>query len=177
MNVLDSPLEALAFNYFFSFSFSSNNLWTCLALITVSFTFWKILSSLVHPKPVPELNPVLTTTEPVTKQPLLKPVLQTEDIDGVKKGKFRVYYYDYECEKRSEGLLTMTVTEDWNEGVTEWWGKWDKVLRLRNGVNDKGCQDLTELNGNVVRLWDGGLRFHYRDGEHRSDVSFSIPKQ
>jgi hypothetical protein len=35
-------------------------------------------------------------------------------------------------------------------------------LKLRNGENENGwytCQDLTELNGNVVKIWDGGLRF------------------
>ncbi|CAL0304823.1 unnamed protein product [Lupinus luteus] len=156
MNVLDSSLQPLPFNYFFTFT--SNNLWTCFALFTLSLTFCKFLSSSLHPKPVSELNPVLTTTEPVTEEPLLiEPVVQTEEVHGVRKGKVRVYY-ECECEKSE---LAMTVTEDWNEGViTEWWEKWEKVMRLRNGVNEKGwytCQDLTELNGNVVRLWDKNL--------------------
>ncbi|CAL0327865.1 unnamed protein product [Lupinus luteus] len=165
MNVLDSLLQPLPFNYL---TFTSNHLlWTWLALITTAITFWKIRPSSPHPKSQPDYNSVPTQTEPViTNPPLLKPLVLTEDIDGVRKVKFRVYYEEDEVQCKcsendeKEELLTETATEDWNEEEEEleWW---ERVLRLRNGENENGWytfQDLTELNGNVVRLWDGGLR-------------------
>ncbi|KAF1879123.1 hypothetical protein Lal_00047795 [Lupinus albus] len=117
-----------------------------------------------NPKSQPDYNLVPTLTEPViTNPPLLKPLVLTEDIDGVRKVKFTVYYEEEEVQckcSEKEKLLTVTVTEDWNEEEEEleWW---KRVLRFRNGENENGWytfQDLTEINGNVVRLWDGGLR-------------------
>ncbi|KAK7281335.1 hypothetical protein RIF29_09221 [Crotalaria pallida] len=188
MNVLDSPLEALAFNYL---SFGSltllNNLWAWLALLTAALSFWKIRSS-GHPKTEPNQPEKVSTLSSENKSSQVEPVsarldltrihsaqnstkVLTEDVDGVRKGKFTVYYEEGEeeeevqcgCSEREGLLLTMSmVTDYWNEGESEWWEKWERVLRLRNGENEKGwytCQELTELNGNVVRLWDGGLRF------------------
>ncbi|MED6174951.1 hypothetical protein PIB30_073841 [Stylosanthes scabra] len=178
MNVLDSQVEALAFNYL---SFGAltvlNNLWTWLALLTAAFSFWKIRSSGC---PEPEISD--PTREPITEAPIpeavtpsppvesvtvsdVVPLAVTDDVDGVRKGKFTVYYEeegdddDAQCMRgEREGSLTLTLTEGC-EG--EWWEKWERLLRLRNGVSEDGwytCQDLTELNGNVVRLWDGGFR-------------------
>lgn len=89
------------------------------------------------------------------------------EVDGVTKGKFTLYYEEErECELDGE----LTVTEVGFDGVlgceTEWWEKWGEMLKLRMG--EKGWymfQDLTDLNGNVVRLWDysaginGDMRF------------------
>ncbi|KAL2338814.1 hypothetical protein Fmac_013260 [Flemingia macrophylla] len=50
----------------------------------------------------------------------------------------------------------LTVTEA-VDGRDEWWESWERFLRIRRGQNPKGCytfQDLTALNGSVVRLWD-----------------------
>ncbi|OIW21739.1 hypothetical protein TanjilG_09076 [Lupinus angustifolius] len=168
MNVLDSLLQPLPFNYYFTFITSNHLLWTWLTLITTAITFWKIRPS--PPFLKPDYNSVPTQTEPtITTPPLSKPLVLTEDIDGVRKMKFTVYYEEDEVQCKcsendeKEELLTMTATENWNEEEEEeeleWW---ERVLRLKNGENENGWymfQDLTELNGNVVRLWDGGLRF------------------
>ncbi|OIW21738.1 hypothetical protein TanjilG_09075 [Lupinus angustifolius] len=138
MNVLDSLLQPLPFNYYFTFITSNHLLWTWLALITTTITFWKIRPSPSFLKP--DYNSVPTQTEPViTTPPLLKPSVLTEGIDGVRKVKFKVYYEEDEvqckCSEKEE-LLTMTVTEDWNEeDELEWW---ERVLRLRNGQNENG---------------------------------------
>ncbi|XP_041009541.1 uncharacterized protein LOC121253618 [Juglans microcarpa x Juglans regia] len=46
MNVLESPLEALALNYLsLGFLTAVNNLWTWVAVLTAAFSFWKIRTS------------------------------------------------------------------------------------------------------------------------------------
>nr|ACU15609.1 unknown [Glycine max] len=58
----------------------------------------------------------------------------------------------------NEGLLTAWKEKEGTE--TEWWNRWERLLQLRNGESENGWyrwQDLTELNGSVVRIWDGGL--------------------
>ncbi|MED6133754.1 hypothetical protein PIB30_031070 [Stylosanthes scabra] len=177
MNVLvDSPLEALAFNYLsFGVLTLLNNLWTWLALLTAALSFWKIRSS-GCPEPdisAPAREPIVEAPVREAVTPLVEsvtvrevaPLAVTDDVDGVRKGKFTVYYEeegddeDAQCMRgESEGSLTLTLTEGCE---AEWWEKWERLLRLRNGVSENGwytCQDLTELNGNVVRLWDGGFR-------------------
>ena len=181
MNVLDSNVEALAFNYLsFGLLTALNNLWTWLALLTAAFSFWKIRSTgCLKPEPKPEaqvqaqpyIRPdrvadLLTVekTEPTQQDAVLVPfspsLLQGEN--GARKGKFTVYYekdMDMQgtCGER-EGLLTAWEEKEGTE--TEWWKRWERLLRLRNGENENGWytwQDLTELNGNVVRFWDCGL--------------------
>ena len=174
--VLDSPVEALAFNYLsFGFLTLLNNLWTWLALLTAALSFWKIRSA-GCPKPAPA--PLDPTTEPPVPEaltPLAEPAVRdavpsavtngdAEDVDGVRKGKFAVYYEkddeDAQC-RRGESEWSLTAWEEREGCEAEWWERWERLLRLRNGVSGNGWytwQDLTELNGNVVRLWDGGLR-------------------
>ncbi|XLT86833.1 hypothetical protein HN873_008586, partial [Arachis hypogaea] len=182
MNVLDSQVEALVFNYLtFGFLTLLNNFWTWLALLTAALSFWKIRSS-VCPEPEigdPTRELVVEAAIPEAVTPLVEsaavvdaaPLAVTEDVDGVRKGKFTVYYEEEgddegaQCMRgEREGSLTLTLPlMAWREEgcEVEWWEKWERLLRLRNGVNEGGwytCQDLTELNGNVVRLWDGGFR-------------------
>ncbi|KAK7411823.1 hypothetical protein VNO78_03265 [Psophocarpus tetragonolobus] len=165
MNVLDSNVEALAFNYLsFGVLTALNNLWTWVALITAALSFWKIRSK---PKPKPEAQALaFAEPEPVTaeKTEAAPEVVVgngvAEDVDGVTRGKFTVYYEDdvdmqCTCEETEQSL---TACGEGSE--TEWWRTWERLLRLRNGESEKGWytwQDVTELNGNVVRLWDGGL--------------------
>lgn len=79
------------------------------------------------------------------------------DVDGVTKGKFTVYYEDEGEREVEEELLTETGECDGGY-KSEWWERWDKMLRTRSGENGwYKHQDLTELNGNVVRLWDAGF--------------------
>lgn len=188
--LLDSNVEALAFNYLnFGLITILNNLWTWLA-ITAALSYWKIRSS-VCPKsldpvsvkpdqsvsvsnvtsPV-EIKPdqsVLISTENVLSKTETPPTLSdvSDDVDGVRKGKFTLYYKeDMQCgfnKNSSNCYRQLPVVEGWEPEVEgEWWKCWEKVLRLRNGENENGwytCQDLTELNGNVVKIWDGGLTF------------------
>ncbi|KAE8724471.1 hypothetical protein F3Y22_tig00010526pilonHSYRG00014 [Hibiscus syriacus] len=61
-----------------------------------------------------------------------------------------------------------TTDTEWSEGdgnCTEGscggdrWESWERVLRLRKGETGwYRYQDLTAINGNVVRLWDGSCR-------------------
>lgn len=185
MSVLDSNVEALAFNYLnFGLFTILNNLWAFIALITAALSFWKIRSAgcpkptvtdvvTVNPEPVIEPLPSKPVTA-VTEAPKLTVVGNgvVEGVDGVRKEKFMVYYEEeneMQCggggESNGNGLSTESEGWEWEErevGELEWWKCWEKILRLRNGENEKGwytCQDFTELNGNVVRFWDGGLSF------------------
>ncbi|KAL2335110.1 hypothetical protein Fmac_016323 [Flemingia macrophylla] len=177
MNVLDSNVEALAINYLsFGVLTALNNLWTWLALLTAALSFWKIRSvgcprptkPESKPEPKPEAQSFL---EPgpsevmVEEQPVKLTVGKgvAEDIDGVRKGKFTVYYEeDMQCmcsDNKRDGFLTALEEREREGYETEWWKKWEGLLRLRNGEENKHgwytWQDLTELNGNVVKLWDG----------------------
>nr|GMD30273.1 uncharacterized protein LOC109183384 [Ipomoea batatas] len=41
----------------------------------------------------------------------------------------------------------------------EWYERWERVMQTKTGdAGWYGCQDLTAINGNVVRLWSGGCR-------------------
>jgi len=171
MNVLDSNVEALAFNYFsFVFLTALNNLWTCLTLLTAALSFWKIRSAgfpKLNPKPEaqPSAHPHLLTPSKEKTQPPRETINASggaeEDVDGVRKGKFTVYYEEHvQCTCESEDQGFATAWEDSDGFQTEWWERWERLLRLRNGESENGWytwQDVTELNGNVVRLWDGGL--------------------
>lgn len=192
--LLDSNVEALAFNYLnFGLITILNNLWTWLA-ITAALSFWKIRSSgcpksldPVSVKPDRGVSVSASTSPPVEIKPDQNVLVSTvtvenvtpetethrktssnifDDVEGARKGKFTLYYeQDMQCgfEKSSNCYGQLPVAEEWEPEVEgEWWKCWEKVLRLRNGVNENGwytCQDLTELNGNVVKIWDGGLTF------------------
>lgn len=93
-----------------------------------------------------------------------------EDVDGViqRKMKFTLYYHEDEDDIESEcevSVETLKITEElWEEkeGRLGWWESWEKLLRTRNGENEGGWytyQDLTVINGNVVRFWDEGFEF------------------
>ncbi|VVB05214.1 unnamed protein product [Arabis nemorensis] len=76
-------------------------------------------------------------------------VTETEDWssllcnDGVTKGKLTVYYDDQEIDGESTTV---------HYGGGEWW---ERVVRMRNEADGwYRYVDLTEVNGNVVRLWD-----------------------
>ncbi|XP_020228593.1 uncharacterized protein LOC109809639 [Cajanus cajan] len=139
-----SPLEAQAFNYL-SFGFLSllNNFWTWLAL-----SFWRTQTpnpELLPPPhaPIPHEAGPVAVTGPAPSVP----------VDGPTKGKFTLYFEDDEIERECESEVTVTEEID---GRGEWWESWESSLRMRRGENEKGwytCQDLTALNGSVVKLW------------------------
>ncbi|EXB38188.1 hypothetical protein L484_004093 [Morus notabilis] len=181
MTVLDSPLEALAFNYVsFGFFTIVNNLWTWIAVVTAAVSVWRIraageVSRCSEPSVSPPhddrnsnrpLPPCATEEKPAsTPIPAKAPansVEETEIVGATKGGKFSLYYDDVDGELTEEYEEAidgeMTVTEE-SDGGEEWWGIWERVLRTRMGKTGwYRYQDLTELNGNVVRLWDGDCR-------------------
>ena len=188
MDLLDSPLEALALNYLsVGFLTVVNNLWTWVAVITAAVSFWRIraagsaptyLQSDGSPPPprndqrssgselVPETSVSdVSAYEPPVPAPSPSPAPASEmmvgyDVkvdDRVTKGtKFVAVFYG-EDDREDDGELTSaneweesTVEDD--QGCGEWW---ERVLRTRTGeMGWYSYQDLTVLNGNVVRLWD-----------------------
>ncbi|KAJ7956021.1 Transmembrane protein [Quillaja saponaria] len=182
VHVLDSHLEALAFNYLsLSFSAVVNNLWAWVAVITAAVSFWRIRAvGCARPEKEPSFNDRSSSgsqlseqlvpevllyddvadDKPPSSQAVTTPAVAVGDVkvDGwVTKGKFAVYFYEEERECDSCELTA--ETEEWEEesnNLNGWWENWEKMLRLRSGKNGwYRYQDLTELNGNVVRLWDG----------------------
>ncbi|KAH0970845.1 hypothetical protein GBA52_023001 [Prunus armeniaca] len=197
-SVLDSPLEALAFNYVsFGLFTVVNNLWTWVAVLTAAVSFLSlrlrastraastaISSSCLFnsppsnddrssngSSPVPEITPSETADEPPCSVLSLvaAPYKFEDDRIVVTKGlKFTLYYED-----NAEGDVDLKAEEagecDGDEAVAEGCGEWlEGVLRLRLGeMGWYRHQDLTELNGNVVRLWDG-CRVGARHGSSKS---------
>ncbi|CAE6112921.1 unnamed protein product [Arabidopsis arenosa] len=207
MSTLESPLEALAFEYAsFGVFAVVNNVWTWIAVVTAAVSFWRIRvttigvgdghacvlveeltgseneSGRLEPKsitgPVKEtvarVKETVTRTEVYAPQSITGPVeetvgarvketvTKTEPLmydDGVTKGKLTMYYevdVDVDGERCVDGELT-AVSYGGGLGNCggEWWEKWERVVRMRNG--DDGWYryvDLTVINGNVVRLWD-----------------------
>ncbi|XWS26549.1 hypothetical protein CRYUN_Cryun26dG0040700 [Craigia yunnanensis] len=97
--------------------------------------------------------------------------------DGMTKGgKFKLTVY-YEDDGQSDEEGEMTVTEwrsdgggDCKEGSCgEWWESWERLLSLRKGETGwYSYQDLTVINGNIVRLWDESCR---RRGRYSSSCA------
>lgn len=86
-------------------------------------------------------------------------IMEVEDFkaDGVTKGVkfFAVYYEENDCGEDDGELTAEESGVDGAVKVGEWWDSWERVLRMKMGeMGWYKYQDLTELNGNVVRLWD-----------------------
>ncbi|KAB5552471.1 hypothetical protein DKX38_009782 [Salix brachista] len=187
MDVLDSPIDALFFDYLnLGISSIINSLWTWVAVITAAVSFWRIraagagheaVKTLEEPSPSsayierknnepsqPETATSSTTTAATPKsvtEPAapgsVSPSPSIFEENGVKKGKLVVYFYQ-EDDRQNDGNIDdggeeeLTVFGDCGGELT----LWERMLRVRMG--DYGwyrCQDLTVINGNVVRLWDG----------------------
>lgn len=173
-----SPLEALAFNYAtFGIFTVVNHLWAWVAVITAAISFWRIRTTSFSDKPdhqqpcihrntsgsqlaQPSANTSSAEAAPPCPIPARPPV---NDVDGVTEGsKYTLYYNYYEGQRESDGDGEATsVVKEWrdDDGVSsscvDWW-EWER-LRMRARIGDMGwyrCQDLTVVNGNVIRLWD-----------------------
>lgn len=179
-NVLDSssPLEALAFNYAtFGIFTVVNNLWAWVAVITAAISFWRIRTTSFSDKPdhqQPRIHqntsgsqaqPSSNTSSVEAAPPRPTPALPSvNDVDGATEGSKHTLYYHYEgqWESDGDGEVTSAVNE-WtddagDDGVSSC-GEWRERerVRMRARMGDMGwyrCQDLTVVNGNVVRLWD-----------------------
>ncbi|GMJ07265.1 hypothetical protein like AT5G20790 [Hibiscus trionum] len=187
--LLDSPLEALAFNYVsFGIFTVVNNLWALVAVVTAGLSFWRIRAAAAaagattsagcvqsddqkpslsisdrardESRPIPEAGDKLTPSASVVETSV-SPLAGR----GVTKGgKFKVtVYYEDDREKSDvdvDGEMTGTGWSDGGGDCNEWW---ERVLRLRNGeMGWYRYQDLAALNGNVVRLWDESCRCRRR---------------
>ncbi|XP_058206503.1 uncharacterized protein LOC131320004 [Rhododendron vialii] len=164
MNALDTPLEALAFNYL-SFAFSTAVAW--LAVITAAVSFWKIRAAGCAGPAKSQRPDRRRINEPITAVSTTTTAVNfvLEETDGsatanegkrrLRRGKFTVYY-----DEESEGVVRVegdSTAADGGEGCCSG-GNWDRELRMRMGkdVSLGGTvnQDLTVIDGNVVRLWD-----------------------
>jgi len=198
MDVLDSPIDALVFDYVnLGILTIINNLWTWVAVITAAVSFWRIraagaVKTLAEPSPSPDYierkitelshpetsssssssssTTTTTTTTTTTPKSVTEPAAPGSassspsvfEDNGAKKGKFVVYYYQ-DDDRQNEGSI-----DDGEEELTVLgqWGRcrgeitlWERMLRVRMGEYGwYRCQDLTVINGNVVRLWDGVRR-------------------
>uniref|UniRef100_A0A5B7BVN6 Uncharacterized protein n=1 Tax=Davidia involucrata TaxID=16924 RepID=A0A5B7BVN6_DAVIN len=180
MNALNSPLEALAFNYVtFGFLTVVNNIWTWIAVVTAAVSFWRIRVA-GSPKPDPRAarNPDVSPNSKVVSQPpdtvaepvsssstaaslaTMTPCVWAVESDGATKGNFTVYYED--DRRGGDGELTLTGKLDADGDFGSGGGEWSydvcdrSMLRMRMG-DDMGWyrfQDMTVFDGNVVRLWD-----------------------
>ncbi|XP_057505752.1 uncharacterized protein LOC130789047 [Actinidia eriantha] len=179
MKSLESPLEALAFNDLsFGFLTGINNLWMWVAVITAAVSFWRIRASgtvavksehrprNLNDSSSPRVSSPLLHTEEATDEPafisrrttIAPPVEATE---GATRGKFTVYFEkegevvsEEEVDDGGVGSLGAVV----RGGDDGWCENWKNLWRMRIG-DDMGWyryQDLTVMDGNVVRLWDGG---------------------
>ncbi|KAK3213339.1 hypothetical protein Dsin_018045 [Dipteronia sinensis] len=180
MNVLESPLEALAFNYLnFGFVTAVNNLWTWVAVITAAVSFWRIKTaggstSSYSPKPdmhhqprndpnttgsqpLPEISPVDSIIEPPAPAPAAasdtarsSSALCDVKDDGDTKGKFTLYYHEEEREESSSTDGEITA-------VIEEWG--EEYYYYKDHIH--GCEEWWERVMRV-RVVDMGWR-HYQD--------------
>ncbi|KAG5243561.1 Transmembrane protein [Salix suchowensis] len=173
MDVLDSPIDALVFDYLnLGISSIINSLWTWVAVITAAVSFWRIraagaghgaVKTLEEPSPSSayigrnntEPSQPETATSSSTTTATLKSVTEPAVPGSVRK--LVVYFYQ-DDDRQNDGNIDdggeeeLTVFGECGGELT----LWERMLRVRMG--DYGwyrCQDLTVINGNVVRLWDG----------------------
>ncbi|KAJ8750984.1 hypothetical protein K2173_016165 [Erythroxylum novogranatense] len=185
MNVLDSPLDALVFDYAsLGILTVVNNLWTWVALLTAAISFWRIRAAgasasiaakskqaspaacidrvAEEPQPIPEIS----LTEPVVKQLKTTTVLSRPIFEdaGVCKGKFVAYFEDdTESEENVDDSSDSIEVDGWScyddsddRNGEDWFGGWERLLLVKMGDTSwYRYQDLTAIDGNVVRLWDG----------------------
>ncbi|KAE8665288.1 Plant invertase/pectin methylesterase inhibitor superfamily protein [Hibiscus syriacus] len=185
--LLDSPLEALAFNYLsFGIFTVLNNLWTWIAVLTAALSFWRIRAAAVSsryvqsndPKPSTSISDRAPDESPPVPEPDNKPTPSASVAEtsvwplvcrGVTRGKFKLtVYHDDDGEKSDvdvdvdSGVRGMGPGDGGGE-CNQWWESWEGVLKLRNGETGwYKYQDLTALNGNVVRLWDESCKCRRR---------------
>ncbi|CAI9780326.1 unnamed protein product [Fraxinus pennsylvanica] len=173
MNALDSPLEALAFNYLsYGILTAVNSIWPLVAVLTAAVSFWRIRafssSKLVPRGRSPDcastsLSPVdedvaaadaeVASTSSQFNTDLLNTKFRVLERQGSTKGKFTLYYDKDESRTGEDGDNGDGATA--SEKLGWCCDDWESMMVMKMG--DMGWyqyQDLTVLDGSVVRLWD-----------------------
>lgn len=157
---LDSPLEALAFNYLaYGFLTAVNNIWAWVAVITAAVSFWRmrakpeLMTSRSHDSAAasPRVAEIATSETPAPAKASCR-VLERE---GSVKMKISLYYEEElddggENEESGGEEAVMSGESD------AWRDDWETMMVMRMG--DMGWyrwQDRMVLDGSVVRLWEG----------------------
>ncbi|KAL3532735.1 hypothetical protein ACH5RR_006256 [Cinchona calisaya] len=183
MSALDSPLEALAFDYLsFGLLTAVNNVWTWVAVLTAAVSVWKFRAwSSPRGRYTAVSSSSSSSSSPVERVPTeASTSTQVEETDarpstaaaaapsssplclliseGRTSGKF-TFYYDRE-EEEDNGDVD---GDDGNvEGEKEYLliDGWEVMMRMRLGdqMGFYRYQDLTVLDGSVVRLWESRRR-------------------
>ncbi|KAJ0981086.1 hypothetical protein J5N97_009341 [Dioscorea zingiberensis] len=174
MDLLEIPLEALAFRYSAALA---GSLWAWLAVLTAALGLWRIRSSSgskpvslpsdPYPKPAPKPIVPAAQAEPLLQpaQPPTPSSFHVEDVGTPNKARFTTYYRDesrhsdddgVESEEEFDGELSYS-----DSGIG-----WDKLMpvRRRGDLGWYCYQDIAVLNGSVVRLWDGPVTTGRRRG-------------
>lgn len=128
-----------------------------------------------------------TSSSVAAAAPSSAPSLAPEDDDGVatKGVKFAVYYESddgeltvaeendgEEEEEEAAAEAEIVVVEEYSR---EWWESWERMLKMRSGeMSWYRYQDMTEINGNVVKLWDGCTSTRTRQGYTYRDYSCDV---
>ncbi|XP_019193174.1 PREDICTED: uncharacterized protein LOC109187442 [Ipomoea nil] len=165
MNTLDSPVEALAFNYL-----RFDKLWTWwVSVLAAAAGFWRIKVPSLSPPSKPSSEPCQAaaarrpaSSEPPSTAPrtTVTPFSASEGVDGSTKGKFAAYF---DCDDELAGGNDAESNGNGGGGgevlVKDWYGCWERVMETRMGeMGWYRYQDITVIDGNVVRLWEGGGR-------------------
>ncbi|CAA2965612.1 Hypothetical predicted protein [Olea europaea subsp. europaea] len=184
MNSLDSPLEALAFNNLSDGLLTAvNSIWPWVAVLTAAVSFWRIraLSSshLVPRGRSPDgasssSSSPLRMDKAVVAEDEMATVSSTQsnteyfpgsntkcrvlEREGSTKGKLTLYYCDKDecrtCEGGDHGGEPVVT-----EKMGRWCDDWERMMIVKMGnMGWYQYQDLTVLDGSVVRLWDSRQR-------------------
>ncbi|EYU25818.1 hypothetical protein ABFS82_10G078700 [Erythranthe guttata] len=176
MGTLDSPLEALALNYLtYGFLTVVNSIWPWVAVITAAVSFWRIraLSS-------PELRNAASCKAEAEEEEEEEAIVSDAPARAFccrvlarecsTKTKFRLYYEEEDFrgddggesdDYRSEvAAAEAAVSEKLDYCPRRRCDDWERTMVVMR-MGDLGWyrwQDMTVLDGSVVRLWEGRRR-------------------
>ncbi|XP_047309035.1 uncharacterized protein LOC124912455 [Impatiens glandulifera] len=165
----DSPVfEALALNYLtFGFQTLANSLWAWITVITTAaaVTFWGTNTTTAAAADSPQDLPP-TTTVPEDEQYCRLASTSTSapdpasifsadcdtTIERTTSGKFAVYFAVEEEEMHFEEQRENWADSSFGKLSME---EWEERLKMRMDFSWYRFQDLTVIDGNVVKVWGG----------------------
>ncbi|XP_020588500.1 uncharacterized protein LOC110030227 [Phalaenopsis equestris] len=169
---LESPLEALVLRYS---SILAGYIWTCLALFAAGIGLWRFrsLGSASQSVPSPSRDPKSPSSvvspaipPPMQRSAPIEPLIAVtdwgvhEESGSLTKGNFTAYFLAEEIDGGDEGekyerRSYWTGNGEGFSDILDW--EW------RGDHRGYSFQDWRVINGNIVRLWDGGrLGLHRR---------------